>query len=47
MEEGRRERDLVIREAFERRASVSELAQAAGVSRQTIYAILERISDER
>ena len=44
MDVGRRERDLTIREAFEHRAGVSELTEAAGVGRQIIYAILGRIS---
>jgi len=44
-EEAIRERDEAIREAFNARALVTEIADAAGVSRNTIYAILQRLAD--
>ena len=42
-----RELHLAIRDAFDRRGNVSEIAEAGGYSRKTIYALLERLSDDR
>jgi DNA-binding phage protein len=41
-EEGRRELEAAIVDAFNARGSVKELAEEAGINRQTIYNILRR-----
>jgi DNA-binding MarR family transcriptional regulator len=46
LEDGRQERDIAIRDAFERRGNVGEIADAAGISRPTVYDILKRLEDE-
>jgi DNA-binding MarR family transcriptional regulator len=39
------ERDLAILEAYNRRANVGDLAEAAGISRQTVHAIINRLGE--
>jgi hypothetical protein len=41
-----RERDLAILDAYNRRAKVIELAQIAGLSRQTVHAIINQLAEE-
>ena len=41
-----RERDLAILDAYNYRGNVGELADAAGVTRQTIHAIVNRLSED-
>ena len=46
LELAERERDLAILDAYNLRGNVSELAEAAGVSRQTIHVIVKRLTRE-
>lgn len=39
------ERDLAILDAFNGRAQVTEIASAAGISRKTVYQLLDRLGE--